>query len=504
MATTTKTRPATRAKKQTAKKTTKRAGKRPAARTAKKATKRAAAKKAPVRKPTARKAASTRPSTTDVRDIPLGLIDPDPNNRPIELDDAFTDSVRQLGVLAPILVTPGDVDGRYNLVAGHRRYGAARKARQKSIPAVVRTLSENERVVAQAVENLQRSDLGPLEEAKLLGRLDGAGVSRRDIARQVGRSFAWVNQRLALLSLPDPMVDAVADGRIHLAELPALAKVATKPEILDQVIAEVPAKGQSRPRWWGTTQVAGIVDKAVAEDKAARARQQVEDELTAKGLTVVPWDGYYTTKYKQLASHELDLPVRKHAKEPCHAVTIPRSNGTAEPVPVCTDPKRHRPDGASTLKAATLSREADAAKARERQRKRAEKDAERRAERAGELATVLAKRPNQKQLTDVLARSVLQLASLQDDLDDICGLLGVELPAPKATNPYTHHQEVLAALTKWMSGGADRPARAALAAVAATTDPGLVGHTLDDDFGLSDAYKQWAAGAGAPVPKTRR
>src|SRR5947209_8333817 len=125
-----------------------------------------------------------------VLDVPLDRVRPDPRQPRRHFDAAALDelaaSIRQHGILQPILVKPG-ADGRsYDLVAGERRWRAAQLAGLTHIPATIRTLDEEQTVEAAVTENLQREDLTPLEEAEIFGRMiDELGYSVRRLAERV-------------------------------------------------------------------------------------------------------------------------------------------------------------------------------------------------------------------------------------------------------------------------------------------------------------------------------
>ena len=119
--------------------------------------------------------------------------------------DTLVESVRQVGILTPVTVAShGDSgDGRWVLVAGHRRVAAAEQAGLSRVPAVVVDVGgDDERLVATLVENLVREDLDPIDEARGFAMLVEAGWSQGKVSRSVGRSKGHVSKRLRLLALP--------------------------------------------------------------------------------------------------------------------------------------------------------------------------------------------------------------------------------------------------------------------------------------------------------------
>jgi ParB family chromosome partitioning protein len=133
-------------------------------------------------------------------------------------------SIAEHGVLQPVIVTE-TIDG-YELIAGERRLRAARMAGLTRIPAVVRQLAGPEQLEVALVENIQRADLNPLEEAEAYRQLiDTFGLSQEDVARRVGRARSTVANTLRLLDLAAPVQAAVRDGSITEGHARAIASV---------------------------------------------------------------------------------------------------------------------------------------------------------------------------------------------------------------------------------------------------------------------------------------
>jgi ParB family chromosome partitioning protein len=135
----------------------------------------------------------------------------------------LAESVAQHGVLQPILVTesPG---GGYQLIAGERRMRAAELAGHTTVPAVIRTADEQAHLALALVENLQRSDLNAMDEARAFRQLmQEFGLTQEDVARRVGRSRAAVANTLRLLQVSPDVQEAVEDGRITEGHARALA-----------------------------------------------------------------------------------------------------------------------------------------------------------------------------------------------------------------------------------------------------------------------------------------
>jgi ParB family chromosome partitioning protein len=135
--------------------------------------------------------------------------------------DELAHSIKETGVLQPIVVVPED--NHYKIVVGERRWRAAQKAGLQKIPAVVRQLSEKQQIEASLVENLQRKDLNPIEIAsayqKLIQELD---YSQEEVAKKVGKDRTSVANYIRLLKLPSEIQKKVAEGRLSMGHARAL------------------------------------------------------------------------------------------------------------------------------------------------------------------------------------------------------------------------------------------------------------------------------------------
>lgn len=159
------------------------------------------------------------------REIPLSEIRVNPNQPRRDVEhanlEALATSITDHGVLQPILVTE-TLDG-YRIVAGERRVQAARLAGLERIPAMIRQLADREQLELALVENVQREDLNPIEEANAFRQLhDEFGLTQDEIARQVGRARTTITNTLRLLELDEGVQAAVADGRLSEGHARAL------------------------------------------------------------------------------------------------------------------------------------------------------------------------------------------------------------------------------------------------------------------------------------------
>jgi len=160
--------------------------------------------------------------------LPIDLIDPNPYQPRSEITpDSISDlveSVKELGVLQPLLVSrKGD---RFILIAGHRRMAASKLSGLTEAPCIIKELAETDLIRYSLVENLQREDLTPLEEAASLQQLiDTQSLDYRKVAQLIGKSKSYVGERLDLLKLPDDLRAAVAQSKLSLKKAIELMKV---------------------------------------------------------------------------------------------------------------------------------------------------------------------------------------------------------------------------------------------------------------------------------------
>jgi ParB family chromosome partitioning protein len=153
-------------------------------------------------------------------EVPLTLLHPNPNQPRTHFDPTalaeLSASIKQNGVLQPILVRPrpAPLPG-YEIVAGERRYRAARDAGLTKVPVVIRSLSDEETLAVALIENLIRQDIGPLETARAYSRLMSEfGWTQEEMGKRVGKSRVSVANHLRLLKLPQEIQEAVERGEL--------------------------------------------------------------------------------------------------------------------------------------------------------------------------------------------------------------------------------------------------------------------------------------------------
>jgi ParB family chromosome partitioning protein len=159
-------------------------------------------------------------------EIPVTAVEPNPKQPRGHFDEellgSLAASIRELGVLQPILVRPLD-GGRYELIAGERRWRAAKRAGLQVIPALIRTVGDQGSLEQALVENLHRQDLNPMEEAAAYQQLiEDFGLTHDEVANRVGKSRAAVSNTLRLFQLPSSIQRLVVDGALSAGHARAL------------------------------------------------------------------------------------------------------------------------------------------------------------------------------------------------------------------------------------------------------------------------------------------
>lgn len=181
------------------------------------------------------------------RRIPIEQLAPNPQQPRRHFDPAKLDelarSIEAQGVIQPILVTPTESEPgaprRYMIVAGERRWRAAQKAGLQEVPVVVREVDENDRLELALIENIQRADLNPIEEAKAyfdLARL--RSYTQEELAKRVGKDRSTIANALRLLKLPRRVQSMVIEGKLSMGHARALLGLATE-ESMTALASEV-------------------------------------------------------------------------------------------------------------------------------------------------------------------------------------------------------------------------------------------------------------------------
>src|SRR5947209_1412132 len=186
-----------------------------------------------------------RPSGGGLREIPVEAIRPNPWQPRTNFDEheleELAQSIREHGVLQPILVSQ-QADGTFQLITGERRWRAVQKAGMSTVPAIVKEATPRASLELALVENIQRRDLNPLEEAHAFRQLlDEHGLTQEQLATRIGKSRVAVTNTLRLLQLPEGVQEALASGSItegHARAILTANDEAKRLALLERVIAE--------------------------------------------------------------------------------------------------------------------------------------------------------------------------------------------------------------------------------------------------------------------------
>ncbi len=205
----------------------------------------------------------------NLENIPVGRIRANPNQPRKVFDpeamETLTESIRKVGVLQPVAVRPDGFD--YVLVAGERRWRAARQAGLGEIPALVRETDESGSLTEALIENLQREDLGPLEQAAAFQQLEeDLGMTHAEIGQRVGRSRAAVSNTLRLLQLSPAIQESLASGALSAGHARALLGLE------DQALAEHLAE-QTVEKGWSVRRLEEAVRAGKGAEKKTRSRR---------------------------------------------------------------------------------------------------------------------------------------------------------------------------------------------------------------------------------------
>jgi ParB family transcriptional regulator, chromosome partitioning protein len=158
------------------------------------------------------------PGEPAYREIPVGMIQPNPEQPRKSFDsdsiEALARSLADAGVVQPLIVRPLP-DGRYELIAGERRWRAAQHAGIETVPAVIRLDDEMQRLQTALIENVAREDLSPVEEARACATLvEELGLSKEELGRRLGRSRVAISNLIRLLDLPDDALALLESGEL--------------------------------------------------------------------------------------------------------------------------------------------------------------------------------------------------------------------------------------------------------------------------------------------------
>ena len=266
----------------------------------------------------------TAPSAIEV--WPVDKIDPATDNPREDLGDldGLVASIREVGIMLPLLATQPPESDRLLLIAGHRRLAAAKIAGLETVEVIVEEGTSNQdRYRKMLIENLHRSDLSPLDKARGFEDLASEGLTQREIADSVGVSQATVSKHLSLLKLSDEAQQLVASGELSQEDAVTVAG-------LPDVLKEVALNGQGVA--WAKRRADDRAKNEAALAELRRDAVPIFDEMPSAPTTTRT--ALYWLTPEELAAHDA---------APCRAVYLRDSDGYF--VELCTHPENHpRPE----------------------------------------------------------------------------------------------------------------------------------------------------------------
>jgi ParB family chromosome partitioning protein len=241
----------------------------------------------------------SRATHAQIREVPVGKILPNPAQPRLSYDEEslteLADSIREHGVLQPILVRPAGA--QFELIAGERRWRASRMAERETIPAIVVDFDESTALEVSIIENLQREDVSPLEEAAMFRKMtETFGYSVRQLAQKVGKDKGYVENRLRLSDAPADIRELVSlrkDTISHAYELMKIGDERQRRRLAKRIVAgelslaklrlitggtpDEPASETSKPRRRAKTTAGVTHDARAADDALMGARSKLAE-----------------------------------------------------------------------------------------------------------------------------------------------------------------------------------------------------------------------------------
>lgn len=219
-----------------------------------------------------------------IQKIALEDLEPNPQQPRQHFDkqalEQLAESIKRYGVLQPLVVTPGAGNKKYTIIAGERRWRASELAGLTKVPAVVRTSKELERLEIAIVENVQRVDLSPLEQASSIERLHQQfSMPYETIAKRLGKASSTVNNIVRLLQLPDAASKALREQKITEGHARAVLALKDTLKKQDELLAAILKNG------WSVRQAERFVvsvKEGFKDTKATRERMRTQTPATKK------------------------------------------------------------------------------------------------------------------------------------------------------------------------------------------------------------------------------
>lgn len=239
-------------------------------------------------------AATSTPAAEDgIREIPLNLLQAGRYQPRTRMDESalqeLADSIHEHGLLQPLVIRPID-NGRYEIIAGERRFRAAALAQLSTVPVIIREVSDENALALALIENIQREDLNPLEEASAIQRLiDEFGYTHEQAAQAIGRSRSATSNLLRLLNLADTVQTMLLAGDIEMGHARALLALDRAEQILtahlvvqrrlsvretERLVSQKVEEAKGQAKAAAARRAAAIDDRDVA-----RLRERIADHL---------------------------------------------------------------------------------------------------------------------------------------------------------------------------------------------------------------------------------
>ncbi|MEO5640626.1 MAG: ParB/RepB/Spo0J family partition protein [Sphingomicrobium sp.] len=265
------------------------------------------------------------PAAGIVREISVGLIYPNPNQPRARFDEAAIDelaeSIRERGVISPILVRP--VDGGYQLIAGERRWRAAQKAQLHAIPALIKELDDSSSAEVALIENIQREDLNAIEEADGYRKLiERHGHTQEQLGKLVSKSRSHVANLLRLLDLPTEVREMLIAGELSMGHARAIIGAPDPTVIAREIIADGLTVRQAedraraaKPTGTGTRTTTGSGKPRPVDADLAALERQLGDMLGLK-VKVAHSGAGGTVSLAYSSLDQLDMICQRLSGEP--------------------------------------------------------------------------------------------------------------------------------------------------------------------------------------------
>lgn len=251
-----------------------------------------------------------------IQKIAISGIVADPKQPRRHFDSAaiseLADSIKRYGVLQPLVVTNLEASGNYQIIAGERRYRAAKKAGLTHVPALVRSMKELERLEVGLVENMQRVDLSPMEQAISIARLhEQFSMDLHTIATRLGKAYTTVSNIVRLLQLPDFAREALDRGQISEGHARAVLSLKDQSSVQKQLVNHIVKDG------WSVRQAENFVKalkgkevvdtpkKSVKKSAYSTSERHIAEKFAASKVTILSTSRSHSVNVKFKTDQEL-------------------------------------------------------------------------------------------------------------------------------------------------------------------------------------------------------